>query len=597
MHRNLRPPIDILDPSGIIEHMYDGDFDKDGDEPVAAFVEPSAELLALWAVDDARYEDPKLLAAEVAEFLEREAFFEALARCEDEPPRPCERMDLAPGSAALATWADSVDSETLPDYELVEQIAAFERSASWAKARQLAAIEVLSRRDSMNPDWPLAVRQPGIVGEEVAARLGTSRQAGRELVEAGKLFARQLMVTGDALDVGDLDWGKAKIIIAALKDIPWQVAQVVEDVVLPTAAQRTPTQLRADLQKALIAVDPKDAEQRTARAVDSRRVCKPKVLPDGMAGIWSVLPSFVATAIDTALTDAARKAQRAGDTRTIDQLRADAYTNTLLGDDGCTCEDAGVAAGETGGSDSGTEAGSDVGSDSGVGSTAGAGSAAGSAAPGASRCAALTGSGVGIGGIAGQVRIDVTVSLATLLGLDEDPGQLAGYGAITAQTARRLATNGTWRRLVTDPQTGTVLDVGKTRYRPPEDLAEIIRARDPYCVSPICNAAARHCDLDHRVPFNPDGTGGATSTENISPACRRDHLLKTHAGWTYDRADNGTITWTTPTGHTYGYNSPLPPGHEHLPHVEPEPGLIPEHQPAPGAVREQKSEADDPPPF
>jgi len=221
----------------------------------------------------------------------------------------------------------------------------------------------------------------------------------------------------------------------------------------------------------------------------------------------------------------------------------------------------------------------------------------GSALPGASRCAAGTGSG--IGAIAGQIRIDVTVSLATLLGLDEDPGQLAGYGAVTAQTARRLAANGTWRRLVTDPQTGTVLDVGKTRYRPPEDLAEIIRARDPYCVSPICNAAARHCDLDHRVPFNPDGTGGATSTENISPACRRDHLLKTHAGWTYDRADNGTITWTTPTGHTYAYNSPLPPGHEHLPQVEPEPGLDPEPRAA-AKVKpepEQKSEADDPPPF
>ncbi|WP_414696458.1 hypothetical protein [Pengzhenrongella sp.] len=204
--------------------MFNHGFGGDGDERVAAFVEPSAELLALWAADDARYEDSKFLAAEVAEFLEREAFFEALARSEHQDPRPCERMDLAPGSAALAGWADSVDSEQLPDYELVEQIAAFERTASWAKARQLAAIEVLSRRDAMNPDWPVAVSQPGIVGEEVAARLGTSRRAGRELVEAGLLFARQLMATGDALEVGDLDWGKAKIVVAALKDVPWQVA-------------------------------------------------------------------------------------------------------------------------------------------------------------------------------------------------------------------------------------------------------------------------------------------------------------------------------------------------------------------------------------
>ncbi|HEY8722124.1 MAG TPA: hypothetical protein VIM26_26430, partial [Pengzhenrongella sp.] len=79
------------------------------------------------------------------------------------------------------------------------------------------------------------------------------------------------------------------------------------------------------------------------------------------------------------------------------------------------------------------------------------------------------------------------------------------------------------------------------------------------------------------------------------------HLLKTHAGWTYDRADNGTITWTTPTGHTYAYNSPLPPGHEHLPQVEPGLGLglglDQEPKAAPKVKPKQKSEADDPPPF
>ncbi|HEY8673849.1 MAG TPA: hypothetical protein VIM76_08850, partial [Candidatus Dormibacteraeota bacterium] len=78
--------------------MFDDEFRADGDEHVASVVEPSAELLALWAADDARYEDPKFLAAEVAEFLEREAFFEALARSEHQDPRPCEGMYLAPGS-------------------------------------------------------------------------------------------------------------------------------------------------------------------------------------------------------------------------------------------------------------------------------------------------------------------------------------------------------------------------------------------------------------------------------------------------------------------------------------------------------------------
>ncbi|HEY8717414.1 HNH endonuclease signature motif containing protein [Pengzhenrongella sp.] len=577
--------------------MYDDEFGWDGDEHVAAFVEPSAELLALWAAEDARYEDPTVVAAEVEQFLEREALFEALARCADEDPRLCEGMDLAPGSAALAQWAGSVDSEELPDFDLVEQIAALERVASWAKAQQLIAVEVLSRRPSMNPDWPITVAEPCVAGEEVAARLGACRQTGRDLLEASRLFAHELIATGYALEAGDLDWGKAKIVIAALKNIPWQVAQQVEEVVLPGAGERTPTQLRKDLQKALIAVDPVDAEDRVVRAVDERRVCHPKVLPDGMAGIWSVLPAAVAAAIDTALTGAARKAKNAGDPRTFDQLRADAYAGTLLGEDAHTCGDAGTS-GEAGGR-TGSDAPCGAAATGGAGADAAptSGSAEADASPavrgaGASRCPAPW-----IGSIAGQVRIDVTVSLATLLGLDEDPAQLAGYGAITAQTARRLAANGTWRRLVTDPQTGTVLDVGKTTYRPPADLARIIRARDPYCISPICHVNSRYCDLDHREPFNPDGTGGATSADNISPMCRRDHLIKTHAGLTLQRDDNGTITMTTPTGHTYTCVPEPLPGHEHLPQVEKELGLDAETKAAPTAKPDRKPEPDDEPPF
>ena len=156
----------------------------------------------------------------------------------------------------------------------------------------------------------------------------------------------------------------------------------------------------------------------------------------------------------------------------------------------------------------------------------------------------------------------MTVALTTLLGLDELHGELAGYGPITAQTARRLAATGTWRRLITDPQSGTVLDVGKRRHDPPDDLAEIIRARDRHCLSPICLVDSRRCDLDHRVPFAPDGTGGATSAENLGPQCRRDHMIKTHAGWALERDADGTFTWTTPTGHRYTYRSEPPPGHE-----------------------------------
>jgi hypothetical protein len=49
------------------------------------------------------------------------------------------------------------------------------------------------------------------------------------------------------------------------------------------------------------------------------------------------------------------------------------------------------------------------------------------------------------------ITINVTIDLPTLLGLSENPGQLAGYGAIPASVARALASDGKWRRFITDP--------------------------------------------------------------------------------------------------------------------------------------------------
>ncbi|HEY2172364.1 MAG TPA: DUF222 domain-containing protein, partial [Mycobacteriales bacterium] len=52
---------------------------------------------------------------------------------------------------------------------------------------------------------------------------------------------------------------------------------------------------------------------------------------------------------------------------------------------------------------------------------------------------------------AGETRVHVTVAATTLAGIDDQPGELAGYGPVTAAVARDLAEGGTWRRLLTDP--------------------------------------------------------------------------------------------------------------------------------------------------
>jgi hypothetical protein len=65
-----------------------------------------------------------------------------------------------------------------------------------------------------------------------------------------------------------------------------------------------------------------------------------------------------------------------------------------------------------------------------------------------------------------RVRCDISVDLTTYLGLTCKPGELAGYGPITAETARELSQDAQLRRLLTDPVEGVVVDVGRSRYRP-----------------------------------------------------------------------------------------------------------------------------------
>jgi hypothetical protein len=144
--------------------------------------------------------------------------------------------------------------------------------------------------------------------------------------------------------------------------------------------------------------------------------------------------------------------------------------------------------------------------------------------------------------------IQVIVPASTLLGIDDDPAEIPGWGVIPADAARRIAADGTWQRILTDPATGTVLDVGRTRYRPPRALAEFAKLRDRACVFPPCRKAADTCDLDHQLPFSQ---GGKTSADNLQPLCPKHHEMKHDHGWTVHRQPNGTTEWTAPTGHKY----------------------------------------------
>jgi hypothetical protein len=177
--------------------------------------------------------------------------------------------------------------------------------------------------------------------------------------------------------------------------------------------------------------------------------------------------------------------------------------------------------------------------------------------------------------------VNVTVAYSTVIGVDDQPAHLHGYGPITAEVARRIAADGTWRRLLTDPVSGAVLDVGRTRYLPPADLAEHVIARDQTCRFPTCTRPADGCDLDHTTPWE---RGGTTSAANLGPLHRGHHNDKTHHGWRLHQPEPGRYTWTAPTGHTY--------------HVDPEiVGLLPQPPPDENPSAEPTPADPDPPPF
>ncbi|WP_460703335.1 HNH endonuclease signature motif containing protein, partial [Myceligenerans halotolerans] len=136
-----------------------------------------------------------------------------------------------------------------------------------------------------------------------------------------------------------------------------------------------------------------------------------------------------------------------------------------------------------------------------------------------------------------------------------------GIGPIPADAAARIATDATWRRLLTDPATGILTDYSTRTYTPGITLRAAVATRDQTCRFPGCHRPATTggrtaADLDHIQPFDPDhryrpGEPGQTRAGNLHTLCRKHHNLKTHANWHVVRdPDTGITRWVAPTGTT-----------------------------------------------
>ncbi len=133
-----------------------------------------------------------------------------------------------------------------------------------------------------------------------------------------------------------------------------------------------------------------------------------------------------------------------------------------------------------------------------------------------------------------------------------------GIGPVDPDLARHLATDARWRRVLADPVTGIVYDVGKTRYRIPADMRRRVITRDMTCRFPGCARKARYCHLDHVIEY-PDGP---TADCNLIALCELHHRVKHQTGWQLVLHEDASIDWISPTGRrytTYPANRKAPP--------------------------------------
>jgi hypothetical protein len=336
-------------------------------------------------------------------------------------------LDVVPGCAGLAVAADAAAGEDgrfagVSEAELVGVVCAWDRVEAHAAARKLAAMAELARRSPEPGDQEF-------IADEVAHALAESRSRAEVLIDLARTLQTRLPGTAAALNDGTISRYKAEIIARATALLDDAEARAAEDKVLDRAARLTPGGLRAAIAAAVMEVAPETAKDRREAAAKDARVERWAEDSGNAALMGCELPPDEVLAADQRITAWAKELKKAGLAGGMDVLRARAFLDLLLGKDSRPRHDAG--------------------------------------GPGAPP--PPDGPAGGAVGFAG--RVTLTVPLATVTGLADRPGELAGIGPIDPWLARDLAAAAarnpttTWCVTVTD-QDGHAVGHGCARPEP-----------------------------------------------------------------------------------------------------------------------------------
>ena len=409
-----------------------------------------------------------------------------------------ELLRAIPGAATLSRLSE-IDPCSLSAVDRINYLAALDRQDGWLYAlrqRAIAAVAGLQPSEGEGPLYGVDEAER----EDVSTALRLAPATAQSRIDIARTLVNNLPNTCSALATGEISAAHATVIaretaVAIRNGAPDSVIFDVEQRAISFAELHTPGQLIARIRTDIAKSIPEEFEEITARAAELRRVsCYNEA--DGMSTVVAILPAADAQIVMNSIEafilrqEQLQYLQNDGNPkRTIDQKRADALS--------AICSNFLSEISET---------------------------------------------------VSPQRRpltVNVTVDLPTLLGLAENPGQLAGYGPIPAAVARELASDAKWKRFITEPQTGNLLDFGRESYEPPQHLKDFLIARDRTCRFPGCRRSALLSDLDHAQSWE---SGGSTSPDNIGALCRRHHRLKTHDGWRIQSFSDGSCTWTSPLG-------------------------------------------------
>lgn len=155
-----------------------------------------------------------------------------------------------------------------------------------------------------------------------------------------------------------------------------------------------------------------------------------------------------------------------------------------------------------------------------------------------------------------QARIQVTVAATALAGIDDRMAELDGHGPLHPDIARGLAGRNTgWSRLFLDAE-GMVTETDT--YTPTEGMRRFLRARDQHCRFPGCRMPVHRCEIDHN---HDHARGGRTRLDNLSHFCTGHHALKhpdvdERHRWSARARSDGSIVWISPLGNAYQDRQP-----------------------------------------